>query len=342
MLRRFRPAALVVPVSFRVILLLLAFLGASTSASAQTPSAIPGFLARLLRSGRPPAPVVPASSAALAAPVRPDPKLTPGDTLEVTLADIRTPGYSAKVRDVPQEVKRQAYALYGIRTHAKGEYEVDHLIPLSLGGSNSIRNLWPESYLTDPWNAHVKDALEYRLLTLVRAGKVDMKTAQSAIAQDWIAAYKKYVGPGPQHPRGQVAASVAGLPASLPPGIIGASSGRTATVGSVTPAAPPDQKPDMTGVATPVPSAPVPAPRGPAAVPAPSTAAPPIPKAVSASGTSAAPVLNAKGKPQVWLNTRSGAFHRPGSRYYGKTKEGKYINEADALAAGFHAAPDNE
>ena len=27
------------------------------------------------------------------------------------------------------------------------------------------------------WNAHVKDALEYRLLTLVRAGKVDLHTA---------------------------------------------------------------------------------------------------------------------------------------------------------------------
>src|SRR5436305_1905025 len=96
-------------------------------------------------------------------PLLPDPKLTPGDTLDVTAADICTPGYSKKVRNVPQEVKRQAYAEYGIASHQPGEFEVDHLISLELGGSNSLRNLWPQSYRTQPWNAHVKDAIENEL-----------------------------------------------------------------------------------------------------------------------------------------------------------------------------------
>ena len=144
------------------------------------------------------------------APILPDSKLTPGDTLDVTLADIQVRGYSAKVRDVPVAVKRQVYASYGIQHWEKGEYEVDHLISLSLGGSNSTRNLWPQSYLTEPWNAHTKDQLEYKLLQLVRSGQVDLHTAQQEMAKNWIAAYKKYVSPiplatghrGERHPRG--------------------------------------------------------------------------------------------------------------------------------------------
>lgn len=69
--------------------------------------------------------------------------------------------------------------------------EVDHLIPLELGGSNRISNLWPER-LDGEWNAHEKDELEGRLHRLVCAGKVDLETAQRAIATDWIAAYKEY------------------------------------------------------------------------------------------------------------------------------------------------------
>lgn len=42
---------------------------------------------------------------------------------------------------------------------------------------------------------------------------------------------------------------------------------------------------------------------------------------------------------QVWVNTRSGVFHRPGMRYYGKTKEGQYMTEVQAMAKGYRAAP---
>jgi hypothetical protein len=77
-------------------------------------------------------------------PILPDPKLTPGDTFEVTAQDVCVPGYAKKVRAVPAWLKKQAYAEYGITQYKTGDYEVDHLIPLSLGGPNSIRNLRPQ------------------------------------------------------------------------------------------------------------------------------------------------------------------------------------------------------
>jgi hypothetical protein len=119
--------------------------------------------------------------------------LTPGDTLDVTREDICTPGYSSKVRDVPAAVKKQAYEEYGITSHEPREYEVDHLISLELGGSNSPKNLWPESY-SGEWNAHVKDKLENDLHRRVCKGEVELKDAQREIAGDWVAAYRKYLG----------------------------------------------------------------------------------------------------------------------------------------------------
>jgi hypothetical protein len=104
-------------------------------------------------------------------PILPDPKLTPGDVFEVTVQDICVPGYAKKVRAVTAALKKRAYAEYRITSYKPGDYEVDHLIPLSLGGSNSIRNVWPQSTKTSPWTSYLKDALERRLHNLVCTGE---------------------------------------------------------------------------------------------------------------------------------------------------------------------------
>jgi hypothetical protein len=103
-------------------------------------------------------------------------------------------GYAKSVRHVSGKVKAMVYAEYGIATHASGEYEVDHLISLELGGSNDIKNLWPESYHSEPWNAHVKDKLEDRLHEMVCSGRMRLEDAQQAIARDWIATYQRVIG----------------------------------------------------------------------------------------------------------------------------------------------------
>jgi predicted flap endonuclease-1-like 5' DNA nuclease len=52
-----------------------------------------------------------------------------------------------------------------------------------------------------------------------------------------------------------------------------------------------------------------------------------------ASATQAAGGGNGK----VWVNTKSGVYHKEGDRWYGKTKEGKYMTEDEAIKAGYRA-----
>jgi len=43
-------------------------------------------------------------------------------------------------------------------------------------------------------------------------------------------------------------------------------------------------------------------------------------------------------KGMVWVNLKTGVYHREGDRWYGKTKSGKFMSEADAQKAGYRAA----
>ena len=125
---------------------------------------------------------------AAALPIR---VLTPGAVGPVNLdamcarRTVEKPPVAPAVRDA---------VLHGYRMEqvAAHEYELDYLVTPELGGVAEARNLWPERYSTNIWNARVKDALEDLLPQLICRGQLDLATAQRDIAENWIAAYKKY------------------------------------------------------------------------------------------------------------------------------------------------------
>ncbi len=121
----------------------------------------------------------------------PDSACTPGDIFpDATVNEICTPGYSSSVRNVPQSEKNAVYAEYGIASHTTGEYEVDHLVSLELGGSNDITNLWPEPASPKP-GFHEKDKVENYLHDQVCSGNISLQDAQQQIATNWFAVYQQ-------------------------------------------------------------------------------------------------------------------------------------------------------
>lgn len=118
----------------------------------------------------------------------PDPACTPGAVLTTDSRVVCVSGYASKTRDVTTSTKNKAYAEYGITSHKAGEYEVDHLISLELGGSNDIANLWPEAADANP-GYHEKDKVENYLHGLVCSGAMTLQQAQYEIATDWVSIY---------------------------------------------------------------------------------------------------------------------------------------------------------
>ena len=76
-----------------------------------------------------------------------------------------------------------------------------------------------------------------------------------------------------------------------------------------------------------------------ASAPASTSASSSRPSAASKSSSSSAGTSEAAGPPpvkgMVWVNTETKVFHREGDKWYGNTKHGKYMNEADAVKAGY-------
>jgi hypothetical protein len=91
---------------------------------------------------------------------------------------------------VTDKLKTEIMTSYGSAGSA-GNYELDHLISLQLGGcTNCKENLWPEAYKPRP-NAREKDAAETYLKRQVCNGAMTLDAAQKQITHDWYGVYKQ-------------------------------------------------------------------------------------------------------------------------------------------------------
>src|SRR5689334_19335723 len=70
----------------------------------------------------------------------PDPRLTPG----------RVARGPQDRKGVTQEMERHVFRIYQILWRRRAEFKVDHLIPIELGGADTIDNLWPQSLSVKP------------------------------------------------------------------------------------------------------------------------------------------------------------------------------------------------
>ncbi|MEO7022104.1 MAG: HNH endonuclease signature motif containing protein [Ktedonobacteraceae bacterium] len=121
----------------------------------------------------------------------PDPACTPGDILpNATVQQVCTAGYASAERNVSQSLKRQVYAAYGITQRLPGQYEVDHLVNLSIGGSNDLTNLWPQPATPVPGYKE-KNRVEVYLQSQVCSGALSLREAEIEIATNWVAVYNR-------------------------------------------------------------------------------------------------------------------------------------------------------
>jgi len=134
-------------------------------------------------------------------PIRPDDTLTPGVVGSAEFADVcglvDGQTYSQRHRETTQKMKNEAYAAYSVNKAGR-EFEIDHRVPLCVGGADDPRNLWPELGWQHP-SFHDKDRLEARVCRAVcRTRTMTLAEGQAIFLGDWIAGFESVYGEPPQ------------------------------------------------------------------------------------------------------------------------------------------------
>src|SRR5205807_7297047 len=105
--------------------------------------------------------------------------------------------YSKRNRHTPVELKYEVYTAYGIEAGGR-PFEVDHRVPLCLGGADARENLWPQEGWQHP-NFHDKDRLETEVCRMVcRDHSMTLQAGQAIFLDDWITGYRQIFGRDPE------------------------------------------------------------------------------------------------------------------------------------------------
>ncbi len=111
--------------------------------------------------------------------ILPNSKVTPGDIDKVVMTDWVC---NKQVDDLPI-YKRDiviAFRHYGVDVNDKN-YRLDRLVPINLGGTNNVKNLWPMK-ATDFYK---KKAVEKDLFRCICNGFISLKEAQKVLITNW-------------------------------------------------------------------------------------------------------------------------------------------------------------
>jgi hypothetical protein len=128
----------------------------------------------------------------------PDPRCTPGGiNPSLTLDVLRDPTFRTRtVRNCAssEAQKHIAYRWYNIEkpqinSNQNQVCELDHLVPLELGGADGLGNIWPEcgpdAVTLNQRYFKQKDHVENYLADQVKSGTMPLAEAQRGIASDW-------------------------------------------------------------------------------------------------------------------------------------------------------------
>src|SRR5215475_8705762 len=128
---------------------------------------------------------------AIALAQQPSSMKTPGATSKAKSEQVCAADYAASVKPIADWQKAEALGRYGIRPESFSG-ELDHLVPVALGGSNDPDNLWPFRGTSD-LTLDAKNALAAKLHDMVCSGKMSLKDAQDAFKKDWAKAYRTHM-----------------------------------------------------------------------------------------------------------------------------------------------------